>query len=75
MGDMKLEDPLSKLNPKGHCDYYISEFAFTEQWKTFLTQFINEGFTYESFEEEYYKLMYDVYNTFSSLTADIPPRL
>ena len=27
MGDMKLEDPLSKLNPKGHCDYYISEFA------------------------------------------------
>lgn len=51
-------------------DYYISEFAFTEQWKTFLTQFINEGFTYESFEEEYYKLMHEVHNTFISLVND-----
>ena len=52
---MDIDNTIPQIYLDEYWDYYISEFAFTEQWKTFLTQFINEGFTYESYKEEYYK--------------------
>lgn len=50
---------LPKIYLDEYWDYYIKEYNLQEEWEKFLNIFLDEKYTYESFENEYRQLSLD----------------